>query len=328
MNIGQATTANPAFVVNEGQHIVDGGTFMSRGGYRIGSLGTATAGAQTIISNGATFALTVSGANLRVGDSSNAVTSRLVVDNSTLTMTGGRLYLPYAAGATGEVSQVGGTVSGCRLSFSYAGVGQCYYYIKDGTLEAYQIEEVTSGGNSRMYFSNAVLRALSGATNAFMSGLNRAEIQAGGLRIDAQADVVIAQKLLGAGALTKSGPSALTLTGANTYTGDTLVNEGKLVLPTGQNCAAIQVADYAELGVWLQAAGSSLTNGTLNLASGGVCTLSFDLGYWVQPDRAAADRDQSHRQWCGQYQCGQRPAAPHRHDRAGGLPGRDWRRGL
>ena len=35
----------------------------------------------------------------------------------------------------------------------------------------YSIEEGTSGGNSRIYFDNAVLRALSGATNAFMSGL-------------------------------------------------------------------------------------------------------------------------------------------------------------
>ena len=43
---------------------------------------------------------------------------------------------------------------------------------------------------------------------------------------------------MGAGGLTKTGASAVTLTGANTYSGNTLVNAGKLVLPTGQTYAS------------------------------------------------------------------------------------------
>ena len=171
-----------------------------------------------------------------------------------------------------------------RVSFSDSGAGNGTYTIKDGTLETYNIAEGTSGALSYMYFDNAMLRALSGSTNAFMSGLNRAEIQSGGLTIDAQADVVIAQKLIGAGALTKTGSSALTLTGANTYSGNTLVNAGKLVLPTGQTYGAtIQVADFAELGVLAQTPGNSLTNVTLILGGGGLSTLSFDLGSSPNP---------------------------------------------
>ncbi len=284
MNIGQVGTANPPFVVNDGQHIVDGGSFVSRGGYRIGSDATAAAGAQTVLTNNAALTITASSGNVRVGDSANPVTSRLVIDHSTLTSAGARLCIPYAAGATSEVSQVGGTVSGARVSFSDSGAGQGTYTIKNGTLETYSISEGTSGALSYMYFDNAVLRALYGATNLFMSGLDSAEIQSGGLTIDAQTDIVIAQDLIGAGGLTNSGYSAVTLTGANTYAGDTVVSAGKLVLPTAHTYSGrINVADYAELGVQVQTPGTSLTNGSLTLGSSGIATLSFDLGSFSNP---------------------------------------------
>ena len=122
-------------------HIVDGGSFISRGGYRIGSMATAAAGAQTILTNGAILTITAAAGNIRVGDSANPVTSRLVIDHSTLTTAGARLCIPYAAGATGEVAQVGGTVSGARVSFSDSGAGKGTYTIKDGTLETYSIAE-------------------------------------------------------------------------------------------------------------------------------------------------------------------------------------------
>jgi autotransporter-associated beta strand protein len=284
LNIGQATTANPAFVVNEGQLVVDGGVFASRGGFRLGSLTPSAAPAQTILTNGATMNLTLIGANLRMGDSSNALTSRLVVNNSTLMMTGGRLYVPYAAGATSVVSQVGGMISGCQLQFGNGGAALGSYTNQNGTLEAYMISEGASGVLSYMYFDNAVLRALSGATNAFMSGLNRAEIQAGGLTFDAQGDVTVAQNWVGAGALIKTGYGALTLTGNPNYTGNTLVNQGKLVMPTGKTYPAlIQVADNAEFGVVVKTAGAGLTNGSLTLGGGSSSTLSFDLDSFSNP---------------------------------------------
>jgi fibronectin-binding autotransporter adhesin len=284
MSIGQATTANPAFTVNEGLHLIDGGTFTSRGGYRIGSLATAATGARTILTNGAALSITASAGNIRVGDSANPVTARLIIDHSTVTSAGARLCIPYAAGATSEVVQVGGTVSGARVSFSDNGAGTGTYAITNGTLETYSISEGVSGALSYMYFDNAVLRAAYGATNNFMSGLNRAEIVAGDLTLDAQADIVIAQKLIGVGGLIKTGTGTATLTGANTYAGNNTVNQGRLVLPTGATYAApVTVADDAALGALVTAPGTSLTNGSVTLGTSGNTAIYFDLATSPNP---------------------------------------------
>lgn len=284
LNVGVATTANPAFIVNEGHLLVDGGTYSSRGGFRIGSLATGT-GARTSLTNGAAFSLTTGGANLRVGDSANPVTSQLGIYNSTLTLGGGSLAIPYAAGATSVVTQVGGVVSGGSVVFSDAGAGHGTYTIKDGTLETIQITEDTAAGVSSIYFDNAILRPSTGASNAvFFSGLNVAEIQAGGLVIDAQSDVVIAQPLSGAGTLIKSNYAAVTLTGANTYSGNTIVQSGKLIMPTVQsNSTSVQVADTAEFGVIVGSAGSTLSVASLNFTGSSFGTLSFDLATFSTP---------------------------------------------
>ncbi len=283
MNIGQASSAIPAFVINEGKHVVDGGTFASRGGYRIGSVATGT-GAQTIVSNNATFNLTVAAANLRVGDSANPNTARLVVNNSTLTMASGGMGIPYAAGATGEVAQTGGTVSGAILNFSQSGAGMGTYTLKNGTLDPIQIKKTTAAGVASMYFDNAILRSSPGVSNAFFTGLNTAEIQAGGLTFDAQADVTVGQVLSGAGQLVKTSGAAVTLTGANTYTGNTLVQAGKLSLPTVQtNTTTIQVSDTAEFGVNVRSQGTTLQATALNFNGASFSTLSFDLGSLSTP---------------------------------------------
>ena len=155
------------------------------------------AGAQTILTNGASLTLTAASGNLRVGDSTNPNASRLDINNSTLTMSGGVLALPFAAGANGIVSQIGGTVSGGIISFSEAGAGTGSYTVKDGTLQPIQIRENTPAGSASIFFDNAILRAASGANSAFMTGLNVAQIQAGGLTVDASTDVIIGQALSG-----------------------------------------------------------------------------------------------------------------------------------
>jgi len=272
---------NPAFIISEGKFVLDGGVFNSIGGFRIGSLVSASAPVEVVVSNSASLTLKAAGANLRVGDGAADVINRLIVNNGTVTMLGGSLGIPYAAGCTGEVSQVGGLVKDCYVAFSDSGAGVGTYAVDGGILEPFQIRKDTAGGMATMRFNNAFLRPAAGANTDFMRGLDVAEIQAGGLTIDAQYDVVIAQNLIGAGGLTKSGPATVTLAGANSYAGSTLVQAGKLVLSTGSTYAgAIQVADSTELGVLVQTPGTTLTNSSLSL---GASTLSFDLGNFTTP---------------------------------------------
>ncbi len=86
-------------------------------------------------------------------------------------------------------------------------------------------------------------------------------------------------------ALDKEGTGTWSLTAANSYTGSTTVNGGRLNITTAQTgTGAITVADGATLGVSLTGAGQTLTPSalTLNHATGG-SALSFDLGNLSNP---------------------------------------------
>ena len=156
--------------------------------------------------------------------------------------------------------------------------------MKNGELDPWQIRKNTAGGVAGIRFDNAILRAQSGASNAFFGGLDNAEIQSGGLVIDAMGDVVIAQDLSGPGFVVKSNWATVTLTGSNTYAGNTIVREGKLVLPAGRTYVThIQVWDNAELGIAVQSADTTLTNTAMTLGQSGSSSLSFDLGAFPNP---------------------------------------------
>lgn len=272
---------NPVFIVSEGRFVLDAGVFNSLGGFRIGSSAGAVAPVEVVVSNNASLTLEVPAANLRVGDGAAAVVSRLVVNNGSVTMFGGALGIPFAAGCTGEVIQTGGLVKDCIVAFSDSGAGVGIYSITNGTLEPFQIRKDNPAGTATIRFQNAILRPALGANSDFMRGLEVAEIHTGGLTIDATTPVIIGQSLSGAGGITKVSFETVSLTGTNTYAGNTVVQEGKLVLPTVQtNAAGVQVASGAELGVIRIAPDASLTAGSLSV---GTSTLSFDLAALPNP---------------------------------------------
>ena len=285
VDIGVSTSANPPIIVYEGAHILDGSTLTTRGGYRVGSLATGI-GAQTVFTNGANFILTATSGNFRVGDSANPITARLDMDNSSVNMIGSAVFaVGYATGSTAAVTQSGGSVSVPIVSFSESGAGTNSYTIKNGLLTTRVIRENTAAGVSSIYFDNATVTTAAGASNTFLSGLNLAQIQSGGLIVDAQSDITISQALGGTGSLTKSNSSTVTLTGANTYAGNTAVLAGKLTLPTKQTNATgtVTMADGTELGVLLQAAGSSLSVAGANFSGASFGKLTFDLGGFSNP---------------------------------------------
>lgn len=280
--LGVSVGMNPNFEIDGGKFILDGASYSAIGaGVRFGSDASSTAHSELVLTNGSDLVLQDTDANLRVGTSARSALNRLVIHDSTVVLNGATVAVPYAGGATGEVVQVGGSLSRATVNFSQNGDGQGTYSINDGVLEPIQIRKNRVGGYAAMYFDNALIRTSLGAQTAFITGLDVAEIQAGGLILDiTQTDVVIAQALSGVGGLTKSGGLAATMTGTNTYTGPTIVEAGKLVLQSGQSYAAVEVRDYAELRVDVIAPDTSLSASGLTLGS---ASLTIALGSLPNP---------------------------------------------
>src|SRR5262249_12095549 len=96
--------------------------------------------------------------------------------------------------------------------------------------------------------------------------------------IDASADLTVPGKIVGSGSLTKSGNNTLTLAGANTYAGDTIINPGagaggtlKLgnatAIPTGAGAGNVVINGGSRAGT-LGLAGFSPTINGLSGATG------------------------------------------------------------
>ena len=147
------------------------------------------------------------------------------------------LVVGNISGATGTYNLTGGvvnaaTVSGqLRLGANAGATGTVN--LDGGTLQAPVVAK--GGGTGTFNFNGGVLRA--GATGAtFFGGLTNAYVKAGGAIIDSNGfDITVSQALLAdtvstGGGLTKNGAGTLTLSGVNTYAGDTTVNAGTLAL--------------------------------------------------------------------------------------------------
>lgn len=279
LRVTGSVTNSAAFITTSGEVVVDGGSFNSSGGYRIAS-GTGVASSRTVLTNGATMAMTVSGAAIRVGDFAGAK-GQLFVNNSTLTTAGSTFFIPFLASSTGEVRQSAGLVSGPVLNFCNGITSVGSYDMVGGTLEPLRIQKVSTG-TATISFDGSTLRPISSTTFGanFFFGLDTAEIKSGGLTIDTPVDVTVGQVFSGAGALTKNGSSALTLTGTNSYLGTTVVNGGRLVFNNTAHTGggSMAVADNAELGVRVVTAGTSLPASTLTLGGGSSSVLNIDFG--------------------------------------------------
>ncbi|HEY4416715.1 MAG TPA: autotransporter-associated beta strand repeat-containing protein [Verrucomicrobiae bacterium] len=101
----------------------------------------------------------------------------------------------------------------------------------------------------------------------------------GTLQFNRTDSAIFANPISGTGGITQSGTGIVTLSGGNTYTGNTVINAGKLTTTTASKGAgAYSIADNATLEVQVSASGASLTNSSLTLGTSGALTNNFTLG--------------------------------------------------
>lgn len=229
-----------------------------------------------------------------------------IKDNASITKTGSGTSFIIGASGPGTLNQTGGAVTNNSsdswlgeagagiwnlsggvvnvgfLQFGRNGGSSGTFNLDGGILGANQI--AVGGGSATLNFNGGTLRALS-STATFMTGVP-GFLQAGGAVIDSQNfDVSISSALAdgAGGSLTKVGNGTLTLSGANTYIGSTVVSAGKLIEGTASLVTTpVTVANTAGYGVSLAVANGQVSHSTVTL-SGPANTLNFVLGAFGNP---------------------------------------------
>ena len=217
-----------------------------------------------------------------------------LADGATLNVSGGTVEL-QGTGATNLILNNGAvtaavtmTLSGGAITFTNTGnTGGIRYggnttgnttgifNLDGGVVTVNKVFEQNVGTiNSTFNFNGGTLKALKDNTTDFMTGLDNAVVKSGGAIIDTNGkSITLAQTLTPgspSGGLTKNGLGNLTLSGASTYTGPTIVATGRLNIG-GSVASDVSVASGATLG------GEGTASGATSFATSG-STFAFDPG--------------------------------------------------
>lgn len=213
---------------------------------------------------GSSGAYTLSAGNLYTGSASIGYqgAGTFTQSGGTFSTLGKALVLGGAAGATAVYTQTGGAVGSGSMTLggasslftqsagavttgtltlgAYTPSSNAAYHLDGGSLSVYNV--TSTAGTGTFYFNGGTLLA-GQSGGAFFQDLSAAYVQGGGARIATSIyNVYVAQPLLhdpalGStvdGGLTKTaGSLTLYLTGANTYTGPTTVDQGTLRVGAG-----------------------------------------------------------------------------------------------
>ena len=276
-----------------GIFIQSGGTFTTNGdtlfvGGNPGSSGSYTLSGTSSLSTGSAV----------VGYEASSMFTQ---SGGTFTTNGGELYVGEVSGGNGTYNLSGGTLTTgtTQVSFnantsSFTQSGGLHttgtldlsgestssngtYSLQGGTLNVGTVKAGVGGvtGTATFNFNGGTLQA-GQSTTSFLQGLTTADVQAGGANIDTQGfNVTIAQALVhdttaGApamdGGLYKLGSGTLTLSGANTYTGDTSVTAGTLAITGNVGVNGGSAAFFVDGGVGGSSTATISGTGTLTIA--------------------------------------------------------------
>jgi autotransporter-associated beta strand protein len=188
---------------------------------------------------GATGHFNVSGGNVnQTGEGAGLI----VGENGTGTLT---------VSGTGVLDINGG---GLYLSAEAAGTSDSRVFLNGGTIIAKRVvqRDFNISNYTEFRFNGGILRAKAGANAEFMNNHDLVSVDAGGAFIDSNGQGIgISQPLGGTGSLTKQGAGTLTLSGANTYAGNTTVSAGTLSLTSAylSNTSTVTIAAGAVLNL-------------------------------------------------------------------------------
>lgn len=184
-------------------------------------------------------------------------------------------------------------VNTIKLNGADGNVGHAYLNISGEFVTGVAFEQTSSpfSGFGRVGLNNGGTLKLSAAVaDLAINGVQFATFNAGGTVDTAGFDAGITYAIYGSGSLTKAGAGKLTLSGAETYTGNTVVNAGTLALDASGSLAStnIIVAGGATLDVSAtslslasQVLGNSTSTAILNGnidASSGAMSLTYASG--------------------------------------------------
>jgi autotransporter-associated beta strand protein len=221
----------------------------------------------TLVQSGGNLAYNVAGVPAEIGAvSTYTATGLWNMSGGTATLVS-PLYIGDGSSCFGTLNLSGTAVmSEPSIGFG-ANSGTGMLNLNGGTLiVGASITNLSTGGSGTFDFNGGTLRA-AGSSTTFMTNLTAANVMVGGAIIDSSNNVItIGQNLLNGdglgGGLTKLGSGSLTLGGANTYTGNSAVNNGTLLV-NGVVAGPASVASGGTLG------GNGTVSGVLTVQAGG-----------------------------------------------------------
>ena len=277
---------------------VSGGTLTSTGDVIVGYAGNGNLGKMTISGGTVNVGTTTTGKNLYLGywdtskgqvdiisGSLNLNTNASIKFTPGNTTTSGTNVINQSGGNVTFYSDNGVTAGGTGvldMATLGAAASNNTYNLNGGTLTANQIKSSTLTNTRTFNFNGGTLKAASSTyASAFFNlgsgGTARANVRNGGALIDSNGvDVTIGQALVHSnvsgdnatdGGLTKSGTGILTLSGANTYNGNTTISAGTLAV-SSTGSLLFDVADASSTQIL--GTGALTFDGTLKLNLSGV----------------------------------------------------------
>jgi len=258
----------------------NGGTNYLTATGRINSIGTGefwvqqNAGSSTFIVDGGSLSVNNW---FVVGRNAAGANGTLIVNGGTVTKGGPNNIVVGSLNATGLLVVNGGQVlNNGMLWLGENASANATLRLNGGLIQATQVRPNNAVASSTAYFNGGTLQA-SASSADFISVTTACLIQSGGLIFDSQgfgltnASVLAEDGASPGGGLVKLGSGVLSLAGANTYSGLTIVSNGTLLVD-GIIPGAATVKAGATLG------GSGSISGLVTVESGGALAPGSSIG--------------------------------------------------